>query len=177
VSVSISASGPFEVPTDTCPETLSGFAISPMTCSISVVFRPTAVGFATGTLSTGGPTAELLGTGIEAARPQGQESSPVPPSNRFAFGKLKLHRRQGTATLPVELPGPGVLALDGKRIAGAVIAKASGTVKLGIRATGRARSTLERAGGVTVTARVTFAPTGGVAATQTKRIRLKEAGG
>ena len=36
------------------------------------------------------------------------------PSNSFSFGKLKRNKRRGTATLTVEVPGPGTLALSGK---------------------------------------------------------------
>jgi hypothetical protein len=78
----------------------------PATCTIRVAFQPTAPGAATGVLTTGGPSAELHGTGIP--------SSSTQPSNQFTFGKVKLNRTNGTATLTVKVPGPGTLSLGGK---------------------------------------------------------------
>ena len=39
--------------------------------------------------------------------------APRLPSNTFSFGKLKLNKRRGTATLVVRVPGPGSLLLSG----------------------------------------------------------------
>ena len=38
----------------------------------------------------------------------------VPPSNNFQFGKLKLNRKKGTATLAVTVPGPGSVVAQRK---------------------------------------------------------------
>lgn len=44
----------------------------------------------------------------------GRIGTAPPPSSSFAFGKLRRNKRRGTATLTVEVPGPGTLALSGR---------------------------------------------------------------
>jgi len=51
--------------------------------------------------------------------PAGSTPSPVAPistkpGNHFSFGKLKLNKKNGTATLIVDVPGAGSLALGGR---------------------------------------------------------------
>jgi hypothetical protein len=173
VTTSIDASGPFEAENVDCPTPFTTADPYEKKCTIRITFRPIAAGRATGTLSTGGPTAELIGTGVATAGPP---PPPPPPSNLFSFGKLKLDKSRGTATLFVVLSGggTGTLALSGKGLAEDAVANASGTVSLKIRPRGKAKRKLGRTGRATVQARVTFAPTGGVAATQTKTVHLKK---
>lgn len=106
-------------------------------------------------------------------------------ANKFSFGRLKLNKENGTASLTVDIPGPGNLALGGngivkKRLAGdggAVASKAvgaAGKVTLLIKAKGRKRAKLNDTGKVTVKAKVIFTPTGGVAKTQTRTVKLKK---
>jgi hypothetical protein len=52
------------------------------------------------------------------------------------------------------------------------VVAAAGTVKLLVKAKGKAKHKLNKTGKAKVKARVTFAPTGGVPATQTKRVKL-----
>jgi hypothetical protein len=127
------------------------------------------------------------------ARPQGAacdigafELAPVSRvalSNLFSFGRLKLNRRKGTATLVVNLPGPGTVGLRGKGIVSlpaqaggrAAVTKAvaaAGAVKLSIKAKGKARRRLNHTGRAKVRATVTYTPTGGTPAVQSKSIRL-----
>ena len=100
------------------------------------------------------------------------------PSNAFKFGKLKRNKAKGTAVLSVTVPGPGAIALAGKGI----VAKppravaAAGVVKLQIKAKGKARRKLVRAGKAKVTAKVTYTPTGGAANTQAKTAKLIKRG-
>jgi hypothetical protein len=128
------------------------------------------------------------------ARPQGPacdigafELTPVVlrivPSNSFSFGRLELNRRKGTATLVVNLPGPGTVGLAGKGIVGlpaqaraSTAAATAGPLKLTIKAKGKTRRKLNRTGKARVTAIVTYTPTGGTLATQSKRIRLIKRG-
>jgi hypothetical protein len=108
-------------------------------------------------------------------------SAVVEPSNSFTLGKPKLNKKKGTATLKVSLPNPGILALGGKGVkwasaAGAVIAKtvnAPGAVKLVIRAKGKQAKKLKRNGKVKLKTKITFTPTGGEAATQTRKLKLR----
>ena len=105
------------------------------------------------------------------APPAGQPS----PSNEFSFGKLKLNKRKGTATLAVDVPGPGKLALTGKDVKGqSESADGAGTVKLTIKPKGKAKSKLKKSGKATVEVAVTYTPTGGDAKTKTKKLKLKK---
>ena len=101
----------------------------------------------------------------------------------FSFGKLKRNRRNGTATLSVNVPGPGTLALTGKGLveqrpgdrALRTVAKAvsaPGTVKLTVRSKGKKNRKLNRTGKVSVKAKVTFTNIGGFQLTEAKRIKL-----
>ncbi len=110
----------------------------------------------------------------------------VTPSNDFSLGKLKLNKRKGTATLTVDVPGPGKLTLRGKgirpqrpltRISSSARTRAvdsAGSVKLTIRARGKAKRKLRRTGRATVKARVAFTPTGGSAARRSIAVKLKK---
>jgi hypothetical protein len=103
------------------------------------------------------------------------------PSNSFGFGKLKRNKRKGTAILSVEVPNPGSLVLGGKGVkgasaAGAVISKivgAAGTVQLVIKAKGKQARKLKKKGKVGLKAKITYTPTGGDPATQTKKLKRK----
>ena len=106
------------------------------------------------------------------------------PSNAFSFAKLKRNKAKGTATLAVDLPGPGELALTGKGIVrqrpGAAAASrtagrkidSAGTVTLKIKSKGKKKGKLKRTGKVKVKAKVTYTPTGGKPRTNSKRITL-----
>ncbi len=96
------------------------------------------------------------------------------PSNAFKFGQLKRNRAKGTAVLFVSLPGPGTIALAGKGVVGkpAKAVSAAGVVKLQIKAKGKSRRSLSRVGKVKVNAKVTYTPTGGIANTEAKTIKL-----
>lgn len=103
----------------------------------------------------------------------------TPPSNAFTLGKPVLNKKKGTAKLPVNVPGAGTLKIadvkkSKKRIKAKTIqATAVGTVKLPVQPTKSARKTLQDKGKLTVKVAVTFTPTGGSAATQTRKLTLK----
>jgi hypothetical protein len=99
------------------------------------------------------------------------------PSNEFAFGKLKLNERRGTARLAVEVPGPGELAIEGKGLASAVKPVArEGRASLTVRPLKKLAKKLKRKGKAKVNAEVTYTPTGGAPNTKTKRVGLKRGG-
>jgi hypothetical protein len=110
--------------------------------------------------------------------------SAAPPSNLFRFGRLRLNKKKGTATLAVKLPDPGILTLRGKGIvarrlgfAGAGVSRSlggQGSVKLRIKPKGASLRKLERTGRVKVKAIVTFAPRGGTPKTRKRPIGLKK---
>ena len=109
----------------------------------------------------------------------------VSPSNAFSFGKLKRNTQNGTATLTVDVPGPGKLTLGGKGVlpqrpvgrSSSVRPRAvssAGAVKLTVRATGKAKKKLRKTGKARVKVKVTFTPTGGAAASKSETVKLKK---
>lgn len=109
-----------------------------------------------------------------------QPVQPAPPSNAFSFGKLKLNKKNGTATLKVNVPGAGTLtALDAKKKApkriktATATAASAGVATLTLKATRAGKKALKKKGKVQFKALVTFSPTGGTAATQALAGKLK----
>jgi hypothetical protein len=122
---------------------------------------------------------------------------PPPPSNAVTFGKLAKNTRKGSATLTVNLPGPGVVTLAnaGSKSAGASASKAkkakqpkkpktavkkatltataAGAVKLPINPTSAALKYLKAKHSLSAKVAITFTPTGGTAKTVTKTVVLK----
>ena len=126
--------------------------------------------------------------GIEVTRTQGTEfieayTTPIwvtvepKPTNDFTVGKPKLDKKEGTAKLPVEVPGAGNLELSGKSVAGATAqpSKAS-TVKLPVKPVGKLKKQLRKKGKATVKVRVAFTPTGGDTAREPKTVKLVKKG-
>ena len=103
------------------------------------------------------------------------------PSSEFSFGKAKKNKRKGTAKLPVIVPGPGELVLEGKKVkqvteqveaAAAQTAGADIKVKLKVKARGKAKKKLNRKEKAKVKAEVTYTPDGGDPNTQSKKVKL-----
>jgi DNA-binding beta-propeller fold protein YncE len=101
------------------------------------------------------------------------------PSNAFSFGKLHRNKKKGTATLDVTVAGPGSLSASGKNAsakqvgaASSEAAAAASTVKLLIKAKGKARKKLDSTGKTKLNLLVTFTPTGGDPASQSKSVKL-----
>lgn len=103
----------------------------------------------------------------------------TPPSSAIALGKPLLNKKKGTAKLPVTVPGAGTLTIADvkqtkKRIkAKTVQAGAAGTLNLPVKPTKLARKTLSNKGKLKIKVAVTFTPTGGFAATVTRKMTLK----
>ena len=95
-------------------------------------------------------------------------------TNKFRFGKVKLNRKKGTAILPVILPSGGKVTLKGSStVKGqSKTTKKATTLKFTVRAKGKALKKLRKVGTVKVKPAFTFRPTGGIASTKTKPIRL-----
>jgi hypothetical protein len=102
------------------------------------------------------------------------------PDNSFSLGRTTRNKKQGTATLTVNVPNRGELTGSGKdvKVAGAaVISKtvtAPGDVKLTIRAKGKKKRKLNDTGKVEVTPKITYTPTGGDPSTQSRELKLKK---
>jgi hypothetical protein len=115
----------------------------------------------------------------------GANANVVAGSNRFDHGKPLVNRRQGTAIVPVTLPGPGALRFGGAGVAVRPLAdaRASGvttvdsahTIRLLVRARGKARRRLEHSGVVTVTVALAFTPVAGTPRRESTRITLRKA--
>ncbi len=114
----------------------------------------------------------------------------VLPSNVFNFGKLALKKNKGTATITVNVPGPGVLAMNDGTVKAKLVTAAkkkskkkalikavkktvtkAGNVKLTVRPT-KAGLKKFKHGKLKVKLRITFTPTGGAAKTQFKKVTL-----
>lgn len=120
---------------------------------------------------------ELLTAGVDAIAVDSTQPGTKPPplgSNQFAFGKLKLNRARGTATLAVQVPGPGRLTATGRKLKRFGIAAAkAGTVKLRLAPSPKGRAILGKKHKLRARVAVTFAPTGGEARTKTRAVTLK----
>lgn len=92
----------------------------------------------------------------------------------FRFGTVKRNRRQGTATLSVDVPDPGTLRLSGKARPVVERVRAAGTVRLRVRARGRGKRTLDRTGRLKLAARVTYTAAGASPLTKVRPVRLLE---
>jgi Glycine rich protein len=100
-------------------------------------------------------------------------SPPSKPSNVFKFGKLSRNKRTGTATLTVDLPGPGRLSLAGKGLVRRERAVGgAGSIALPIKAKGAFGRRLARTGHLELMAKVTFAPRGADPNTRTRAVKL-----
>jgi len=101
------------------------------------------------------------------------------PYNKFSFGKLKLNKKKGTATLQVKVPGPGKIVAgdvkkNGKRVKNAkTTAGSPRTVKLKLKPTASGKKALRKTGKLPFKLKVTFTPTGGKAASKKRSGKLK----
>jgi hypothetical protein len=111
-----------------------------------------------------------------------QDGCPKDPSVQvrcadFTVGKPKVNAKKGTAKLPVNVDGPGLLKLSGKSIAAQLKQSSkAGTVKLLVKPKGKARKKLKQHGKLKVRATVTFTPTGGKPFDQPLKVKLKQKG-
>jgi hypothetical protein len=91
------------------------------------------------------------------------------------IGNAKRHRRRGTATLPVTVPGSGEIALDGKGINAVIQTAASGgKYPLAVKPKGAKKRKLKHRGSVRVTADVTFTLTGDAPQSESTSLKLIE---
>jgi hypothetical protein len=139
----------------------------------------------TGCGGSGGTLINVAATISGSDPPSGSNTSP--PSNSFSVAQVKRDQQKGTATLSVDVPGPGILDLSGKsvksqraaRIARAIGARpvaAAGTVVLKVKAKGKARRKLRKTGKAKVKLSLTYTPTGGQPKIQTLHVKLVRTG-
>jgi hypothetical protein len=150
----------FDKVSDNC----SGRALSPGDdCQISVRFVPGSAGAAVASLqipSNGGsPSVPLAGNGIL-------------PANVFQLGTPR-RLKNGTAIVPVTIPGAGTLTLSGSRgKTQTLTVNGPGTVELTVQANRKARNRL-KGKGVKVIVEVVFTPRGGQAANHFATMKLR----
>jgi len=98
----------------------------------------------------------------------------APASNEFTVGVTERNKRKGTATLPVNVPGAGVLELAGAKVKShEAQADAAGEVTLPVKARGKARKKLRKKGKARVTAEITFTPEAGEPKTESTSVKLR----
>jgi hypothetical protein len=104
----------------------------------------------------------------------------TPPSNVFAFSQPTFNKKNGSARLPVAVPGGGTLTIADIKASGRKRIKAktftattAGTLNLPVTPTKFARKTLKNKGKLKIQAAVTFTPTGGFPAAQARKLTLK----
>jgi hypothetical protein len=141
-------------------------------------------------------TRETFNAGVDAVAIESAPAGQLPPpkgalgaSNKFSFGKVKVNAGNGTAILPVRVPGPGKLSARAASTSKAaahrpgrapkpiqpVAANAIGaeTVKLRLRPTAAGRAILEQEHRLRVKVAVTYRPRGGSAKTATVPVVLE----
>jgi hypothetical protein len=93
-------------------------------------------------------------------------------------GRPKLNRKRGTALLPVTVPDGGILTLKGRGVR-SLQRRPQGarTLRIPIKARGRAKDRLARTGAARVFAQLEYKPVPGVPATARKAIVLRQAAG
>jgi hypothetical protein len=139
---------------------------------------------------------ETLNAGVDAVAVESAPPGQLPPLGKkparlFSFGKAKANPKNGTATLPVRVSGPGLLKADGQgtpvATAGAAKgkkpaklvkttkarARAEGTIKLQLKPTPAALAILREKHKLRVKVAVTFEPDGGGPETATVPVVLK----
>jgi hypothetical protein len=127
--------------------------------------------------------------------PPGSPSPPPPPSNQFTVGSSITFGANGTVTVTVVVPGPGVVTAGDAGARGAsaqagasarrkgrrkpliartrVVAKKAGPVRVRIRPTKAGKAILRRKGRLRARVKLTYKPTGGTARSKVIRLTLK----
>ena len=113
------------------------------------------------------------GSGVPADSAKTETAPASQLTSSFAIRKLKLNRRLGTATLTVEVPGPGWVSVDGGVYRRRQVS-AAGQATLLIAAKPAARRTLALRGNVRLRLTVTFIPRSGLPSSHDLTVRLKK---
>jgi hypothetical protein len=101
-------------------------------------------------------------------------SAVLVPSNDFSIAGITRDRKQGTATVVVNVSNPGTIAISGKGLKKRPSRNVAvaGTVQFKIASAGTKKRKLEKKGKVTLTPSMTFSPASGEPATMPFTIRL-----
>ncbi len=99
------------------------------------------------------------------------------PSNDFTIAALTQDRKQGTATVTVNVPNPGILTLSGKGLKRRRVSKniaVAGTVRFQIAAAGKKKRKLEKTGKVAMPTTMTYTPAAGEPASTFLTVKLRK---
>lgn len=99
------------------------------------------------------------------------------PSNEFTIGALTQDRKQGTATVTVNVPNPGILTLSGKGLKRRRVSKniaVAGSVRFQIAAAGKKKRKLEKTGRVAMSTMMTYTPAAGEPASTLLTVKLRK---
>ena len=96
------------------------------------------------------------------------------PPNDFTFGKVKVNRKKGLATVQIKVPGAGKVLLLGSGTVkkASKPAKKKSTVTLTVKAKGKAAKQLKKKGKTKVKAMFKFTPTRGLPKQKSKTVKL-----
>ncbi|GIK76395.1 MAG: hypothetical protein EDQ89_07405 [Acidobacteria bacterium] len=94
------------------------------------------------------------------------------PKGRVSVERVVHHRRRGTATLVLGVPGPGRVRLGGEGVRARARAVHVRRPRFGVRPRGRLRRRIDRGRAVRVTVRVRYRAGDGAKSSLTERIRL-----
>lgn len=121
------------------------------------------------------PPVPVKKTGPVASCPVPGFKSSSGSAGGLTVGKPKLDAKDGTAKLPVTVPGAGTVKISGPGVQSATAtAKAAGKVSPTVAATGAEAQKLAKEGTVTLNVTVTFTPTKGKKSTGSATVRLVE---
>ena len=174
------------------------FSFSPSSNLPGAILTPVTGGFATGPLpadthlirSSGAVTVQapndaepgaydvtLAGTASGGAATSAVAKLQVVKAT-LGVGKPRLNRKRGTALLPVTVPDGGILTLKGRGVR-SLQRRPQGarTLRIPIKARGKAKDLLARTGTARVFAQLKYKPVPGVPATASKAIVLQQAAG
>ena len=123
-----------------------------------------------GSISDGGSGTFLPGNDVRL-----NLSAILVPSNAFTIAALTQDRKQGTATVTVNVPNPGILTLSGTGLKRRRVSKniaVAGTVRFQIAAAGKKKRKLERTGKVAMP--TTYTPAAGEPASTFLTVKLRK---
>jgi hypothetical protein len=116
-------------------------------------------------------------TYVAPAVPGGPPPPPssATPSNAISLGKAVLNNKKGTATVPVFVPGAGVVTLRGRGVIKQRREKASaGIVNMLVKPADKTKRKLNATGKAKVGIAITYTPTGGSSSSKSKSLVLKK---
>jgi hypothetical protein len=189
---------PFDFDFASTAATQPTFSFSPSSNLPGAILTPVTDGFATGPLpadthrigSSGAVTVQapsdaelgtydvtLTGTASGGAGTSAVAKLQVVKAT-LGVGRPKLNRKRGTALLPVTVPDGGILTLKGRGVRSLQRRpKGARTLRIPIKARGKAKDRLARTGTARVFALLKYKPVPGVPVTATKAIVLRQAAG